>query len=146
MRKDIVIFDGECNISNGVIRWLLEFAPEDLFQYMAFQSSYGLKLLKKFGFPTERLETIILKDNNGLKTNSDDFIKIMSKITKWKHTAALLEFIPTLIRDYIYIIASKMELSGLVSQKVVLSILIKMYSVTYYLFLNSTQTYSVLNH
>lgn len=70
----------------------------------------------------------------------------MSKIPKWKHTAALLEFIPTLIRDYIYIIASKMELSGLGSQKVVLSILIKMYYVTYYLFLNSTQTYSVLNH
>ena len=36
---------------------------------MAFQSSYGLKLLKKFGFPTERLETIILKDKNGLRAN-----------------------------------------------------------------------------
>jgi len=38
MRKDIVIFDGECNISNGVIRWLLEFAPEDLF------SVYGISI------------------------------------------------------------------------------------------------------
>ncbi|WP_299117851.1 thiol-disulfide oxidoreductase DCC family protein [uncultured Winogradskyella sp.] len=107
MEKDIIIFDGECNLCNGVVGWLLKFAPEDLFQFVAFQSAYGQQLLREYGFPTEQLETVILIDNNGVKTHSDGFLKIISKIPKWKRVAALLGFIPRLIRDYIYKTASK---------------------------------------
>ncbi|WP_299367626.1 thiol-disulfide oxidoreductase DCC family protein [Winogradskyella sp.] len=105
--KDIIIFDGECNLCNGVVGWLLKFAPEDLFQFVAFQSSYGQELLNLYGFPTERLDTVILIDENGIKTHSDGFLKIISKIPKWKRVAALLAFIPRMIRDFIYKTASK---------------------------------------
>jgi predicted DCC family thiol-disulfide oxidoreductase YuxK len=105
--KDLIIFDGECNLCNGVVGWLLKFAPEDLFQFVAFQSQYGQKLLVEHGFPTERLDTVILIDNNGVKTHSDGFLNIVSKIPKWKRVAALLAFIPRMLRDYIYKTASK---------------------------------------
>jgi len=107
MQKDIIIFDGECNLCNGVVGWLLKFAPKDLFQFVAFQSSYGQQLLTKYGFPTEQLDTVILIDDDGVKTHSDGFLKIISKIPKWKKVAALLAFIPRLIRDFIYKTASK---------------------------------------
>ena len=105
--KEIIIFDGECNLCNGVVGWLLKFAPEDLFQFVAFQSSYGQQLLQEYGFPTERLDTVILIDETGVKTHSDGFLKIISKIPKWKRVAALLAFIPRMIRDFIYKTASK---------------------------------------
>ncbi|WP_298761003.1 thiol-disulfide oxidoreductase DCC family protein [uncultured Psychroserpens sp.] len=105
--KDIIIFDGECNLCNGVVGWLLKFAPKDLFQFVAFQSKYGQQLLDKHGFPTERLDTVILIDDNGVKTHSDGFLRIVSKIPKWKRVAALLAFIPRMIRDFIYKTASK---------------------------------------
>ncbi|WP_299335730.1 thiol-disulfide oxidoreductase DCC family protein [uncultured Psychroserpens sp.] len=105
--KDIIVFDGECNLCNGVVGWLLKFAPEDLFQFVAFQSSYGQELLTAYGFPTEQLDTVILIDEQGVKTHSDGFLIIVSKIPKWKRVAALLAFIPKLIRDYIYKTASK---------------------------------------
>ncbi|WP_298894183.1 DCC1-like thiol-disulfide oxidoreductase family protein [uncultured Psychroserpens sp.] len=105
--KDIIIFDGECNLCNGVVGWLLKFAPKDLFQFVAFQSKYGQQLLGKHGFPTERLDTVILIDDNGVKTHSDGFLRIVSKIPKWKRVAALLAFIPRMIRDFIYKTASK---------------------------------------
>lgn len=108
--KDIIIFDGECNLCNGVVGWLLKFAPEDLFQFVAFQSSYGQELLVRYGFPTKQLDTVILIDKNGVKTHSDGFLRIVSKIPKWKRVAALLGFIPRLIRDYIYKTASKNRL------------------------------------
>ncbi|TCK64675.1 putative DCC family thiol-disulfide oxidoreductase YuxK [Winogradskyella wandonensis] len=106
-QKDLIIFDGECNLCNGVVGWLLKFAPEDLFQFVAFQSAYGQQLLHQHGFPTKRLDTVILIDASGVKTHSDGFLKIISKIPKWKRVAALLGFIPRLIRDYIYKTASK---------------------------------------
>lgn len=105
--KDIIIFDGECNLCNGVVGWLLKFAPADLFQFVAFQSSYGQDLLRTHGFPTEQLDTVILIDEDGVKTHSDGFLRIVSKIPKWKRVAALLAFFPRMIRDYIYKTASK---------------------------------------
>ncbi|EDP70391.1 YuxK [Flavobacteriales bacterium ALC-1] len=106
-KKDIIIFDGECNLCNGVVGWLLKFAPKDLFQFVAFQSSYGQELLMQYGFPTQQLDTVILIDDNNVKTHSDGFLRIISKIPKWKRVAALLAFIPRLIRDYIYKTASR---------------------------------------
>ncbi len=105
--KDVVIFDGECNLCNGVVGWLLKFAPEDLFHFTPFQSPEGQHLLKQYGFPTEQLDTVILIDSDGAKTHSDGFLKIVSKIPKWQRVAALLAFIPRLIRDGIYKIASR---------------------------------------
>ncbi|MFP4846054.1 thiol-disulfide oxidoreductase DCC family protein [Winogradskyella sp. PE311] len=110
VKKDIIIFDGECNLCNGVVGWLLKFTPEDLFQFVAFQSQYGQELLIKYGFPTEQLDTVILIDEQGVKTHSDGFLKIVSKIPKWQRVAALLGFIPRLLRDFIYKTASKNRL------------------------------------
>lgn len=108
--KAIIIFDGECNLCNGVVGWLLRFAPKDLFQFVAFQSQYGQELLQTYGFPLHQLETVILIDAHGVKTHSDGFLKIVSKIPKWKRVAALLAFIPKMLRDYIYKTASRNRL------------------------------------
>lgn len=105
--KGIIIFDGECNLCNGVVGWLLRFAPSGVFQFVAFQSAQGQQLLKKHGFPTQNLETVILLDNKGIHTHSDGFLKIVSKIPRWRLVAALLAFVPGIIRDTIYNMASK---------------------------------------
>lgn len=105
--KDIIIFDGECNLCNGVVGWLLKFAPEELFQFVPFQSPTGQHLLEKNGFKTHQLDTVILIDTKGVHTHSDGFLRVVSKVPKWKRVAALLAFIPRLIRDFVYKTASK---------------------------------------
>ena len=105
--KDIIIFDGECNLCNGVVGWLLKFAPENLFSFIPFQSPEGQSLLKTHGFPTNQLDTVILIDSDGVHTHSDGFLRVVSKIPKWQKVAALLAFVPRLIRDFIYKTASK---------------------------------------
>jgi predicted DCC family thiol-disulfide oxidoreductase YuxK len=107
MEKNIIIFDGECNLCNGVIGWLLKFAPRDSFNFVAFQSPQGQSLLHTFGFPKKELTTVILIDEAGAHTHSDGFLRIVSQIPKWQVAAALLAFIPRLIRDSIYNLASK---------------------------------------
>ncbi|SEK69818.1 Predicted thiol-disulfide oxidoreductase YuxK, DCC family [Aquimarina amphilecti] len=107
LNKSVIIFDGECNLCNGVVGWLMQFAPEDLFHFTPFQSPKGQDLLKKHGYPTEQLDTVILIDENGSHTHSDGFLRIISKIPKWKRVAALLAFIPRMLRDSIYKLASR---------------------------------------
>ena len=108
--KNIIIFDGECNLCNGVIGWLMKFASEDIFQFIAFQSPKGQELLKKYAYPTQQLDTVILIDQNGPHTHSDGFLKIVSKMPKWKRVAALLAFVPRMLRDGIYKSASRNRL------------------------------------
>ena len=105
--KNIIIFDGECNLCNGVVGWLMQFASEDIFNFIPFQSPKGQEMLKKYGYPTERLDTVILIDQKGAHTHSDGFLRIISKMKKWERIAALLAFIPKMIRDGIYKLASR---------------------------------------
>ena len=107
MEKSIIIFDGECNLCNGVVGWLMQFAPEQVFQFIPFQSPRGQELLKEHGFPTKELTTVILIDENGAHTHSDGFLEIVAKIPKWRLVAALLAYIPRIIRDTIYNLASR---------------------------------------
>lgn len=115
--KDLIIFDGECNLCNGVVGQLLKIAPRDHFQFVAFQSDYGQKLLTENGFPTDDLETVILIDETGFNTHSDGFLRILSKIPRLKLVASLLAFIPRMIRDYIYKTASRKRLEWFGSSK-----------------------------
>ena len=105
--QSVIIFDGECNLCNGVVGWLLRFAPSEIFQFTPFQSNAGQALLLEHGFPTENLETVILIDEQGVHTHSDGFLRIVAKIPRWKRVAALLAFIPRIIRDTFYKMASK---------------------------------------
>lgn len=107
MKENIIIFDGECSLCNGVVGWLLKFAPTDSFSFVAFQSSYGQNLLHTFGFPKKELTTVILINEAGAHTHSDGFLKIVAQIPEWRLVAALLAFIPRIIRDAIYNLASK---------------------------------------
>jgi len=111
INKDIIIFDGECNLCNGVVGWLLKFAPSELFSFVPFQSPTGQCLLENNGFDTHQLDTVILIDAEGVHTHSDGFLRVISKVPKWKRVAALLAFIPRLIRDFVYKTASKYRVS-----------------------------------
>lgn len=109
--KSIIIFDGECNLCNGVVGWLLRFARHDIFEFVAYQSPEGQNLLIEHGFRTDVLETVILFDEKGVHTHSDGFLNIVAKMPKWKLAAALLAFIPKMLRDGIYRLASRNRVS-----------------------------------
>ncbi|WP_136465115.1 thiol-disulfide oxidoreductase DCC family protein [Flagellimonas onchidii] len=105
--KDIIVFDGECNLCNGVVGWLLKFAPKNQFQMVAFQSPLGQQLLIGNGFPTQQLDTVILFDEEGKHTRSNGFLRILSKIPKWQFAGTALLYIPKEIRDRIYVLAAQ---------------------------------------
>ena len=107
MNTNTIIFDGECNLCNGVVGWLLNHAPHSLFEFVPFQSSFGQDLLLQHGFPTTDLETVILIDGTKIYTHSDGFLKIISKIQGWEFLAFGFGLVPKFVRDTMYKVASK---------------------------------------
>jgi len=108
--KNTIIFDGACNLCNGVVGWLLKYTAQSSFNFIPFQSPEGQHILESHNKPTASLDTIILIDHKGLHTHSDGFLRVIATIPKWRLAAALLAFIPKIIRDTIYKKASRNRL------------------------------------
>ena len=107
---NIIVYDGSCNLCDGVVSWVLKNTPKDEFQYIPFQSKTGQYLLEKNHFPTDRLDTVILFTNQKVYTKSTGFIKILSKIKGWKNIAYVLNAVPMILRDSVYDFAAKNRL------------------------------------
>ncbi|MEM8847410.1 MAG: DUF393 domain-containing protein [Bacteroidota bacterium] len=107
MEKSVIIFDGECNLCNGVVGWLLKNAQMDVFNFVPFQSSYGQEILRNNGFETDNLETVVLLDEQGVHTLSDGFLRILSKIPEWKSLAVVFSLVPRFMRDGVYKLAAR---------------------------------------
>ena len=107
MEKSIIIFDGECNLCNGVVGWLMRAAHGDIFDFVPFQSNRGQQILNYNGLYLETLETVILFDKNGMHTLSDGFLRIIAKIPGWQFAAWFLNLTPRFVRDGFYKIAAK---------------------------------------
>lgn len=107
MEKSIIIFDGECNLCNGVVGWLLRNTDLDIFDFVPFQSAYGQEILSAHGFNTDTLETVVLLDDTGVHTLSDGFLNIIAKIPEWQPLSVLLSLVPRFFRDAVYKLAAK---------------------------------------
>lgn len=107
MEKNTIIFDGECNLCNGVVGWLLRNTEIEKFNFVPFQSCYGQKLLQEHGFQTDRLETVVLLDEQGIHVLSDGFLRIIAKLPEWKFVSRTLALVPKFVRDTIYKLAAK---------------------------------------
>nr|WP_299000181.1 DUF393 domain-containing protein [uncultured Allomuricauda sp.] len=107
MEKSVIVFDGECNLCNGVVGWLLKNADVDVFNFVPFQSNYGQEILRNNGFETDNLETVVLLDEKGVHTLSDGFLRILAKLPQWKSLATIFGWVPRFIRDSVYRLAAK---------------------------------------
>ncbi len=107
MERSIIIFDGECNLCNSVVGWLMHTANGDIFDFVPFQSIRGQRILNYNGFNSDTLETVVLLDEQGVHTLSDGFLRIISKIPRWQSVAWVLGLPPKFLRDNFYKVAAK---------------------------------------
>ncbi|NJB37179.1 thiol-disulfide oxidoreductase DCC family protein [Croceivirga sp. JEA036] len=111
MEEQIIIFDGECNLCNGVVSWLLNRDSIQQFRYVPFQSPRGQALLTTHQFPTARLTTVILIKDCTAYTHSDGFLKILEQVPRFNTIAKLLQWVPLWVRDNVYNYASSQRLA-----------------------------------
>ncbi|NMB81613.1 MAG: DUF393 domain-containing protein [Ignavibacteria bacterium] len=107
MNKPIIFFDGNCNLCNGFVRFLIRIDKKKIFRYLSLNSKTALQLpqLKEYLIPP--FQTVILYQKNNLFTQSDAVIEIISQLNyPWKFFW-IITFIPKKIRDWFYKIISR---------------------------------------
>ncbi|MCK3682888.1 DCC1-like thiol-disulfide oxidoreductase family protein [Maribellus sp. YY47] len=99
--KNIILFDGVCNLCNRSIDFLLKRDKQNLFYYVSLQSDEGKKLIDRYRIPKET-DSVILIKNGKVFTESNAVVEIGRMLPFPWNGAVVLKAIPQACRDGVY--------------------------------------------
>ena len=100
--KAIVLFDGICNFCSSSVLFIIKRDPKGYFLFSALQTESGALIMKKYNIHSDKMDSIILIQNNKVFYRSDAALKIARKLKGgWKLFYAAI-VIPPLIRNFFY--------------------------------------------
>ena len=101
--KQLVIFDGVCNLCNASTIYIIKRDRNDIFRFAPLQSEIGQKIIKAYNIDTNKTDSILLyAPNKGLFSRSTAVLKIASKLSFPTSLYAIFLIIPAFIRNVVY--------------------------------------------
>jgi len=105
--KPIIIFDGVCNLCNGLVNFIIDRDPQGKFQFVALQSELAKRILKDSEHLIIEEDTIILIVGQKICIKSNAALHIAKRIRGgWQFLFAFI-VIPIFIRDAVYDFVAK---------------------------------------
>ena len=106
MRTDqaIVLFDGVCNLCEGVVRFIVRHDPDSRFRFAPLQSEPARRLLEKHGLPTDTVDTFVLVEGSRCLTRSDAALAVVRHLPGAWRMLRVLVVVPRPLRDWAYTI------------------------------------------
>ena len=105
--KDILLFDGVCNLCNGAVNFIIDRDPSGHFQFAALQSKFGQQQLDRLGFNREDFDSLVLLSEGKVYKKSSASLKIAGNLTGLYPLLKVFLIIPPFIRDGIYDIIAR---------------------------------------
>lgn len=101
--KQIILFDGVCNLCNGAIQFIIKHDRADIFRYAALQNEIGKQLVSERNIDTSKVDSIVLIDPGvAYYTKSTAALEIGKRLKGYRTLSSLLLWIPRPIRDIVY--------------------------------------------
>lgn len=99
----MVLFDGHCNLCNGLVRFIIGRDPDHRFQFAALQSPASSRLL---GTPANQIgwepDTVVLLEDGRTFTRSAAALRILGGLKSPWPLAGVFRAVPRPIRDWAY--------------------------------------------
>jgi len=98
----IILFDGVCNLCNGVVRFIIDHDPAGCFRFASIQSETGRTLMASRGLTPGDLSTFVLLDGSETLVRSDAALRIAGRLSRPWPVLAVLRIVPRPLRDWMY--------------------------------------------
>ena len=98
----IVLFDGVCNLCNGLVQFLVPRDPDGKFHFASLQSDVGQELLAEHGLPTDRLESVVVIEGDDCYVKSDAVLRIAAHLGGVYSLLPPFRALPRRLRDRAY--------------------------------------------
>ena len=105
--SQIILFDGECNLCNAFVQFIIKRDPEAKFKFASIQSESGKSLLIKCGGATNDFDSLVYIKGNTCFLKSSAGIKILIDLGGIWQLFNVFVIIPKFIRDFLYNLIAK---------------------------------------
>lgn len=97
----IILFDGECNLCDQSVQFIIKRDPDGVFTFASLQSDIGKMLLNECNVSSE-IDSFVLIEGERYYVKSSAALRVCKNITgAWKLLYALV-VIPKPLRDFFY--------------------------------------------
>jgi predicted DCC family thiol-disulfide oxidoreductase YuxK len=97
----IVLFDGQCNLCNGAVQFIIRHDKKNRFVFASLQSEVVKKLLNEIQVPSS-LETIVLIKGHKHFDKSDAVLEIAKNLSGFWPMVYGFKILPRFLRDVLY--------------------------------------------
>jgi len=98
----VLLFDGVCNLCNGVVQFIIPRDPEGRLRFAPLQSEAGRGLLAGHGLSTTSLDSVVLVEDGTVYRKSDAVLRV-AELLGWPYRAATVaHVVPRTVRDGVY--------------------------------------------
>jgi predicted DCC family thiol-disulfide oxidoreductase YuxK len=98
----VLLFDGECNLCNHLVQFIIPRDPKAYYRFTALQSERGKQLLQHHHLPMGQTNTVILIEAGQLYTKSSAALRLTRKLYRFWPFLYVFRLVPAFIRDPIY--------------------------------------------
>ena len=100
--KIILLFDGVCNLCDGLVQYVIKHDKKDIFRFDSLQSENGVAILKHLGIDPEKMDSMVVYvPGKAYYVQSDAALEI-GKHVGWKIPAVVAQVFPKSLRDAVY--------------------------------------------
>ena len=101
-KHPIILFDGVCNLCNGLVNFVVRHDSKAKFQFAALQSDAGQKLLNQFSLPTNDFDTFVLVEDKYCYKKSTAALRVFKVLGGFWSLLYVFIVIPRPIRNVVY--------------------------------------------
>lgn len=98
----VLLFDGECNLCNKSVQWVLKRDAAGAFRFASLQSEVGQALLERHGLSTLSYDSVVLVDEHKAFTHSDAVLELLRRLGGFWAVFSVLTAFPKSVRDPLY--------------------------------------------
>jgi len=100
--NSIILFDGLCNLCNGLVNFILKRDKIGKFKFASLQSEIGKELCKQYNIDTNIVDSIILIKNDKVFIKSSAVLEILKDLPIGWRFFRIVIILPKFIRDLMY--------------------------------------------
>lgn len=103
----VILFDGVCNLCNGLVQFVIARDPARRFRFASLQSDVAQRRLEGAGIAANVPDSIVLLEEGRLFTRSTAALRIARRLRfPWSLAFALI-VVPRPLRDWVYSLVAR---------------------------------------
>ena len=98
----ILFFDGNCNLCDGFVRFVLDRDARGRFRFASLQSDYARRFFEAHAWTTEGLDSVVLFKEDQFYVMSNAALEVLGDLSGIWPRLRVFRFLPRSLRDGLY--------------------------------------------